>query len=216
MRIGKTKKIYLVWFLIFLAWSIYRVSGTWPEWVDELIVKPLIFVLPILWLVVVKEKRSLVSLGLTFKNFFKEIYIGVGIGLLFASEGFLVNYIKYHTFSFVPIGALASVGLIPFLIFSVATSISEEILGRGYVYSRLYEGNHNQFKSAVIASFLFLLLHIPILFTRLNLMGMSLIVYLVSIFLLGVTNSYLYTYRKSLVVPILIHIFWNATVALYL
>lgn len=216
MNVSKTKTIYLLWFVIFLVWSIYRVSTHFPEWIDEIVAKPVVFVLPVLWWVLLKERGSFASIGLTFKNFFKEIYIGLGIGLLFGAEGVLVNFLKYGTFSFVPIAAVSSVGLFPFLIFSVVTSISEEILGRGFVYGRLYEENKGQLKSALIASFLFLLLHIPILFTKLNLMGPSLIVYLVSVFLLGLTNCYLFSIRKSLVVPILVHIFWNATVALYL
>ena len=144
------------------------------------------------------------------------MYLGLGIGIFFGLEGLIVNLVKYGTFSFFPIAAVSSVGLMPFLLFTVFTSVSEEILGRGFVYSRIAESEKNQFRAIMIASFLFLLLHIPILFTQLNLSGGSLIVYLASIFILGVTNSYMFSIRKSLVIPILIHIFWNATVALYL
>lgn len=216
MNVDKTKKVFLIWFLVFLSWSVYRASVKLPEWADEAIVKPLIFVLPVIWWVKFKEKRSLDSIGLASKNFFKDLYLGLGIGILFAVEGFLTNFLKYGTFSFAPIGAFAGVGMIPFLVLSLFTSVSEEILGRGFVYGRLHELNKNQFKAAFVSSFLFLLLHLPILFTRLNLMGLSMVVYLVSVFLLGITNCYLYSYRGSLTVPILVHIFWNATVALYL
>ncbi|MBI4067278.1 CPBP family intramembrane metalloprotease [Candidatus Gottesmanbacteria bacterium] len=216
MNVGKTRSVYLIWFGIFLVWSIYRAWFKLPEAIDELVVKPLIFVLPVIWWVKYREKRKLESIGITGRNFFQEIYIGVGIGVLFALEGLVANYFKYGTWSFAPLAALSSVGLMPFLLYSLFTSVSEEILGRGFVYGRLQEGAKDQLKPAIVASFLFLLLHIPIIFTRLNLVGVSLVVYIVSIFLLGVTNSYLYSYRKSLVVSILVHIFWNATVALYL
>lgn len=216
MNVKQVKKVYVIWFLILLVWSIYRVYFKLPEWVDEIIVKPLIFVLPVIVWVIYQEKRRLESIGLSFRNFFKEIYIGLGIGVLFGLEGLVVNYVKYGVFSFVPLFALSSVGLLPFLLFSLSTSVSEEILGRGFVFGRIFEAEKNLFKSAVISSFMFLLLHIPILFTRLNLMGGAAVVYLVSIFILGLTNSYLYSYRKNLVVPILVHLFWNATIALYL
>lgn len=84
------------------------------------------------------------------------------------------------------------------------------------MYKRLYKTTKNQFGSAATSSFLFLLLHVPILFTRLHLTGTSLLVYPISIMLLGITNSYVYSLRGSLVLPILIHAFWNMTVALYL
>ena len=68
----------------------------------------------------------------------------------------------------------------------------------------------------MIASFLFMLLHFPIMFTRLHLTGSALLFYPLSIFLMGVTNSYLYTLRGNLLLPILLHAFWNMTVSLYL
>lgn len=216
MNVKKTRYIYILWFLIFIVWTIYRMKGTFPEWVDEIGIKPGVFVLPVFAWVLLKERRTLSSIGLTLKNFFHEIYLGLGIGALFGAEGVVVNFIKYGTFSFVPTLAIASFGIFPFLIYSLSTAFAEEVLGRGFIYGRLYEANKNQLKSALIASFLFLLLHIPILFTQLNLAGPSLLVYVLSVFLLGITNCYLYGVRKSLVVPILIHIFWNATVALYL
>jgi len=217
LSVNKSKSIYLIWFGIFLVWIFYRVTFKFPEWVDELIVKPLVFVGPVIWFVKTREKRGPESLGFSRKNLFSDLYIGVGIGLLFAIEGFLANFIKYGNFSFVPINALTSVGLIPFLVLSLVTAISEETLGRGFLYNRLFEEGRNQFGAAIISSVLFLLLHVPILFVQLNLTGGSLVVYLISVFLLGVTNCYLFTFRGNrLTVPILVHLFWNATVALYL
>ncbi len=216
MKIMQDKRVYIVWFVIFIVWTIYRAFFRFPEAVDELIVKPLIFIAPVLYFVLFVEKNTLESIGLTAKNLFREIYLGLGIGVFFAIEGLLVNLVKYGTFSFLPIAAVSSVGLTLFLLFTLFTSVSEEILGRGYVYSRIAASEANQFKAIIIASFLFLLLHVPILFTQLNLTGASLVIYLSSIFILGVTNSYMFSIRKSLVIPIFIHIFWNATVALYL
>jgi len=216
MKIMQDKRVYIVWFVIFIVWTIYRAFFRFPEVVDELIVKPLIFIAPVLYFVLFVEKNTLESIGLTAKNLFREIYLGLGIGVFFAIEGLLVNLVKYGTFSFLPIAAVSSVGLTLFLLFTLFTSVSEEILGRGYVYSRIAASEANQFKAIIIASFLFLLLHVPILFTQLNLTGASLVIYLSSIFILGVTNSYMFSLRKSLVIPIFIHIFWNATVALYL
>ncbi|MBI2611125.1 CPBP family intramembrane metalloprotease [Candidatus Gottesmanbacteria bacterium] len=217
MNVKESKQVYILWFVIFIVWSLFRVSFRLPEWVDELLVKPLVFVGPVVWYVYFRERQGIGTLGLSRKNLFHDLYLGIGIGLLFALEGFIANYIKYGNFSFAPILAISGVGLLPFLGLSLATSVSEEILGRGFIYSRLNQEYNNQFKAAFISSVMFLLLHIPILFTQLSLTGPSLIVYLISVFLLGVTNSYLFTLRgNSLVVPILVHLFWNATVALYL
>lgn len=212
-------KVFLVWFVIFLVWTFYRASLFLPENIDEFLIKPLIFVLPVLAVVLIQEKKGLNELGLlpSPKDFFTDLYIGVVIGIFFAAEGLLVNYLKYGNFSFAPIMASRLYGGIGmFFLINLATSLWEEILARGYLYTRLFKLNKNQFWAAFTSSFLFLLLHIPILFTRLHLSGTSLLVYPISILLLGITNSYIFSLRGSLTLPILIHAFWNMTVALYL
>lgn len=212
-------QVFGVWFIIFLVWAFYRAKFFLPETVDEFLIKPLVFVLPVLYVVIIREKKRLADLGLvpSPKNFFLDLYLGVLIGILFVVEGLLANFLKYGQFSFAPILAVkVSGGIVSFLIINLATSFWEEILARGYLYNRLYQITKNQFGAAFTSSFMFLLLHIPIMFTRLHLMGASLLVYPVSILLLGITNSYLFTLRGSLILPILIHTFWNMTVALYL
>lgn len=212
-------QVFVVWFIIFLLWTFYRAGFYFAETTDEFFIKPLIFVLPVLYVVLVREKKKLSDLGLGggLKELSTDIYIGVVIGVLFALEGLMINYLKYGRFSFSPILATRiGQGMGLFFLINLATSIWEEILGRGYLYQRLYKLSNNQFWAAFTSSFLFLLLHVPILFTRLHLSGTSLIVYPVSILLLGITNSYIFSLRGTLVLPILIHAFWNMTVALYL
>lgn len=212
-------QVFGVWFIIFIIWAFYRAHFHFPEWMDEFIVKPFVFVLPILFIVLVREKKKLGELGLAPKkrDFFLDLYIGVVIGILFALEGLLINFLKYGKFSFLPLGAVAlSGGILPFLMVNLATSVWEEILGRGYLFKRLYQVSQNQWWAAVSSSFLFLLLHIPIMFTQLHLTETSLIVYPISIMVLGIANCYLFAFRGSLTLPILIHTFWNMTVALYL
>lgn len=212
-------QVFIVWFVIFLIWTFYRAVFFFPEGVDEFFVKPIVFALPVLYIVLAKEKKKLKDLGLSPKPnaFFNDLYIGVVIGVLFALEGLLMNYFKYGKFSFAPILSVkVTGGLGIFFLINLATSLWEEILGRGYMYQRLYKISKNQFWAAFTSSFLFLLLHIPILFTRLHLTGTSLLVYPLSILLLGITNSYIFSLRGSLTLPILIHTFWNMTVALYL
>lgn len=213
------RQVFIVWFVIFLAWAFYRVKFNLPENIDEFLIKPLIFVLPVIYIVIVREKKKLAELGIAPKpkDFFLDLYIGVAIGILFALEGLLVNFFKYGQYNFAPIFAVkVSGGIVWFLILNGVTALWEEILGRGYLYGRLYKTTKHQLWSALVSSFLFLLLHVPIMFTRLHLLGVSLLVYPLSIMLLGITNSYLFTYRKSLTLPILIHTFWNLTVSLYL
>ena len=215
----KKRAVFLVWFVIFIIWSVYRAYFNFPEWIDELVVKPVIFAFPIFYLVLIREKGDLSDLGLkpSPKEFMTDLYFGVFLGALFALEGLGANYLKYGNFSFSPSQALkVTSGVGVFFLLNLMTSVWEEILGRGYLYLRLYKITNNQFSASVTSSFLFLLLHIPIMFTRLHLTGSSLIIYPISILLLGITNCYLFSLRGSLTLPILLHAFWNMTVALFL
>jgi hypothetical protein len=99
---------------------------------------------------------------------------------------------------------------------SLATAISEEVLSRGFVFGRIYEKTKNLPYSAFMGSILFILLHVPILVTSNHLTGMTLVLFFVTDFVLAFANSMLYATTGSLVAPILVHIFWNMTVALYL
>ncbi len=207
--------IYRVWAWTLLVWSLYRYFVRLPEWADEFIFKPLVFVVPVIWYVTNVEKRALSSIGLTFNNFFKSIYIGLGFGEIFAVEGFLAHLFKYGRIEVNPIAVFQQYGFF-LLVMSMATAFSEELLSRGFVFNRLYEKTNNLTRAALIGAVLFLCLHVPILVTINKLTGMTLVLFFVTDFILAVANSMLFAMTGSLIAPILVHIFWNMTVALYL
>lgn len=207
--------VYRLWGWILLVWSLYRYFFKLPEWVDELIAKPLVFVLPVLWYVAKKEKQHLDSLGITSKRLFTSLYIGLGFGLVFALEGLAANAIKYGGIKANPIAAFQQYGFL-LIILSLATAFSEELLSRGFIFKRIYEKTKNLPYASLISTVLFVALHIPILVTTLKFQGLTLILFIATDFVLGMANSLLFYNTGSLVAPILVHIFWNMTVALYL
>lgn len=207
---------YRVWGWIVITWALYRYFFRLPEWVDEFIFKPMIFVLPVLWYVKNREKKPFASLGLTTKNLFTSIYIGLGFGFVFALEGLAANAIKYGKIEIVPIAAFEEYGLGMLILLSAATAFSEELLSRGFVFSRLIEGKRGLFYAALVSTLMFVVLHIPILAFSLKLQGMALLLFFVTDFILGFANALLFYNTGSLVAPILVHVFWNMTVALYL
>jgi len=213
--VSSVTSIFRLWAWILLAWCLYRYFFKLPEWADEFIAKPLVFVAPVIWYVRRKEKQSLATLGLTRRNFFTSVYIGLGFGVVFALEGLATHVIKYGKLDVAPIAAFGQYGFF-LIILSLATAFSEELLSRGFVFNRLFEKTKNLAYSSVVSSVMFMLLHVPILVTTTKLQGMTLILFFVTDFVLAVANSLLYYNTGSLVAPILVHIFWNMTVALYL
>lgn len=210
------ESVYRIWAWILLIWSLYRYFLRLPEYLDELLFKPLVFLGPVLWYVRKIEKRSLASLGLTMKKFFPSVYIGLGIGLLFAVEGLAANALKYGKVNINPIVAIQQYGLVLLLVLSVVTAFSEEVLSRGFLFQRIHEKSRNLFSALFISAVLFILLHVPILVTSLKLQGFTLVLFFVTDFVLSLANGLLLYQTGSVVAPLLVHVFWNMTVALYL
>jgi membrane protease YdiL (CAAX protease family) len=205
-----------LWAWILLLWSLYRYFLTMPEWVDELIAKPIVFVLPVLYYVFKKEKLGWKSLGITSDKIFTSIYIGLGFGMMFAVEGVVANSLKNGTLTINPITPLKIYGLIPLLLLSLATAFSEELLSRGFIFSRVLDLTKRFGYATAVSVILFVLLHIPILVTTNRLQGSALILYFITNALLAFINCVIFGKTKSLVAPILVHVFWNMTMALYL
>lgn len=208
--------IFHIWGWIVIIWALYRYFFHLPEWADEFVFKPLVFAFPVIWYVKAREKRSLESVGITGKNIFTSIYIGLGFGFVFALEGIFANAIKYGRLQILPNTPFEELGIGLMLLFSLATAFSEELLSRGFVFTRLMEKTKNLPYASLVSSAMFVFLHIPILVTGLKLHGVTLALFFVTDFVLAVSNSLLLYNTRSLVAPILVHIFWNMTVALYL
>jgi len=210
------ERIYQLWGWILLAWSLYRYFFVLPETLDEFLFKPLLFLAPVFYFVRFVEKRPWSSIGLHAQNLFRNIYIGIGFGLLFAVEGIAANFIKYGRIQLQPIAAFTQYGLLLMIALSFATALSEEILNRGFLFNRIAEKKRSVAYAAVISTLLFVLLHVSILVTSLKLQGTALVIFFATDVIIGLTNSLLYYNTGSLVTPVLVHAFWNMAVAMYL
>ena len=215
-EVTTTQKALNLWAIILIVWSIYRANLKMPDWFDEFLAKPLIFILPVYYYITKIEK----------KNFFKEIYIekkqvikdlliGLGIGLVFIVGAILGNYIKYKKFVLFST-PISPQNIVLFILIALATGISEEILSRGFVLKKLYEESKNIFTSSFFASLLFFFLHVPILFTNIKITGGLLPLFMLTDISLSLVLSFVFLSRKSLVLPILIHAFYNLAITLFI
>ena len=59
--VSYTQKVLNVWAVILILWSIYRAKLALPEWFDEFIAKPLIFILPVYLFIRKVEKGNFFS-----------------------------------------------------------------------------------------------------------------------------------------------------------
>ncbi len=217
-QISPTQKVLNVWAVILIIWSLYRIQFSYPDWFDEFIAKPIIFIGPVIWYIVKSEKKPFFSsVWLDKKKAIKDIYLALIVGLLFFVTSFIPIFIKTGSLTFFGSDSIQYWNRFIFsLPIMIATALSEEILSRGLVLKTLYMESKNILSSTFIASILFFILHIPILFTNLMLSGYLLILFMITNLILSFANSFIYIGRRSLVLPILIHALFNLTLFLAL
>lgn len=210
---SRTQQILNVYGVILIVWSIYRWKLAMPAWFDEFIAKPIVFAVPIWWIIVkIEAKPFFEDIWLTTKKLRGDLAYGLSLGAVFLISALFAQFTKNGGID------LSIVKTHTFLIsacIALATAISEEILTRGFILKRFYEESKNIYTASFNASLLFLVLHIPVLFTVPGLRGSLLILLLTTDFILSLINSFVFIDRKSLLAPILIHALYNAAILLY-
>lgn len=215
-KISPTQKALNLWAIILIIWSIYRANVKMPEWFDEFIAKPLVFILPVFYYIKnVDKKGFFVSLWIKPKQLINDLALGLGIGGVFFVTALFANYIKFHRI-FSLSATFTAQNIILVVVMALATGISEEILSRGFVLKKLYEESKNIYTSSFFASILFFFLHVPILFTNARITGNTLILFMATDLILSLVNSFIYLDRKSLVLPILIHAMYNLALTFFI
>lgn len=206
------RAVYLAVYLL-IVWGFYRFLFKLPDEVEELIVKPILWLLPVFYLVKL-ERKGLESVGITFKNLFPAVYYALGLGAFFVIEAIIVNFLKYGgEFNLgANIGALP---LLPALGLSFTTAISEEITFRGYIFTRVLGFVKSEIWSNLLTSLFWAMIHVPvtIFVWKLN-FGASL-VYLLLTTMFGVGSAFVYARTKNVVSPILLHVLWQWPIILF-
>lgn len=216
-KISSTQRTLNAWAIVLLIWSIYRYyfKTSLPIWFDEFIAKPTVFLLPIYYYIRHYEKgKFFEGVDLKIRDLKGDLGIGLFFGLIFFLTGIGSLIIKKHTvWPFPPIGP---VEIISCVVLAFASSFTEEILSRGFVLKRLYEESKNMITSSFFASFLFFFLHVPILFTNDKIWGGMLLQIMITDIVLSLAVSIIYLQRRCVIVPIMIHAFYNVSLYLFL
>jgi len=204
-HLEKTLNIYGI---ILIVWSLYRFyfKTTQPLWFDEFIAKPAIFVLPVWYFVSRYEKKPFLE-GLSIKT--KSPLLDIAAGLLIGAVFFVISAFR----------AISHTGISPQIIYwvgiALASSITEEIVSRGFILNRLFDNDKNIILSSVYASILFFFLRVPILFVENKLSGQVLVQALLTNFILSLVISLLFLKRRSLPFAIAIHFMYALSFYLF-
>lgn len=207
----KNVTIYSTYLVI--IWSFYRFLFQFPSQIEELVIKPILWLIPIFYLVFQKERLGLSSLGFTFRNLFPAIYFSIALGAIFALEGLLTNYLKYGSFNFAAnIGSLplmASLGL------SFATSFSEETAFRGYIFNRLWSVMKSELPANLVTTILWTGVHVPIAFFVWKLSLSAGLIYLGLTAIFGLGSAFIFARTKNVWGSIFLHVLWEWPIVLF-
>lgn len=206
------KNIFVFSCYILVVWGFYRFLFKLPDEVEELVVKPIIWLFPLVF-VLKRERLSLSSLGFTFKNLFPSIYLSIALGSVFVMEALLINFVRYKGFNFG-----ANLGDLPFatsLGLSFATALSEETVFRGYVFNRLWYVLKNEWSANVITSLVWAMIHVPVTFFVWKLNMGAAIVYLILTTIFGIGSAFVFARTKNILSSILLHVLWEWPIILF-
>lgn len=208
--IVKNVTIYAAYLII--VWAFYRFLFQFPDDVEELIIKPVIWLLPLFYFVR-KERQGLSSLGITFKNLFPAIYLSLGLGSLFVVEGLLTNYLKYGNLNF---GAnIGSLPIMSSLGLSFATAFSEETAFRGYIYGRLVSVMGGEWAPNLIQTIAWTAIHVPIAFFIWKYTLPQALVYLLITAIFGIGSAFIFGRTKNVFGSIFLHVLWEWPIILF-
>jgi len=209
-----SQKVLNLWGVILIIWAFYRLKLKMPEWFDELIAKPVVFVLPVYYFITkIEEKDFFSSLKWSFKSIKKDFLISCFISLIFLITIIFANWFRHKDIGFLKQG-INQAAFFYIIFISLAGAISEQILSTGFVFQRLYQESKNFYQTAFFNAILFFFLHVPLRFAIPSLAGSQLIFLMLTDIFLSLLNSYFFLSYKSLNLPIFIHAFYNIIIAL--
>lgn len=203
------KALLIIYCLILIAWTIYHGSTSFPEYVDELLAKPIIWTFPV-FIVMFLKKIRFSSLNFSTPTS-RVILISLISGILLVLLQIIPNSLKG------PIHLKIGLGFQPFilLIFSyLGTAVSEEILFRGFLLQQIRQ-RFSAFVSVTLTSLMFSIIHIPILLLANHLISFDLIIGMYVIFASGVIFGALFLYNKTLWSPIIAHFILDVLLSIF-
>lgn len=197
---------------LLIVWGFYRFLFQLPETVEELFIKPIVWLAPV-FVLLNKEKLGLSSLGFTSENLFPAVYYALGLGAIFAIEALIINIVKYGGINFG-----ANLGNLPFttsLGLSFATAFSEEVTFRGYLFNRVWYVLRNEWTANLLTSFVWAAIHAPITFFvwKLDLGAALLYLFLTTLF--GIGSAFVFARTKNIFSSILLHVLWEWPIILF-
>ena len=197
---------------LFILWALYRTFFQFPEWVDEIFVKAVVFGGPA-FLYARRVMGGQDKLGLSVKNFWCGMYFGLFIGGLYGFVGVLRSLM--HGVHIEPIPLFSSSAFWYQFFLAIMTAWWESLFFFGYIMNALKEEYRLPEVASVIGAMLvFVVFHAPL---RILLGGWSAVTFsqlaILGIFAVG--QSILFLRTRSIFSVTLSHALWGMVLLVY-
>lgn len=211
-RMRDLHRVMWVYTIVFIIWGLYRLLFPINVWIEETLLKFVVFGLPTFWVVIHLEKKRLEDLGMTTKGLLVSIYFGLLFGLWLASFGNVVSFLSSGSLGFNP--DLTVLDFRDLMILGLFTAFWEELLFMGYMLPRVVKDLKSEIGAIVFVALLFALLHAPVNLVQ-DATWQQVLIRVFLIFTLGFGNGVLYLRFKNLAAPIFAHLAWGSVIYLF-
>ena len=207
--------------LILVVWGFYRLLFRFPVWVEELFLKPLVFIVPVVYRLLQMKGKSweerLESVGIVKENWFLGLAFGLALGVFYLFVGRVGLVLRGGGIVGPPAGGLGAVPQQPIAVLglALATALSEELVFIGYILLRLNEFWKHEWRSVLLTALMFGFIHLPILVFGYRLPMGTVLTQFVLVFLLGVGNGVVMLRVRNLLAPVISHTLWGMAVLLF-
>lgn len=208
--------LFRVYVYVLLVWGFYRVLFRLPVAVEELGLKPILF-LGLVWWSVRREGlrggEAWRSVGMAWKNLFAALAFGLSLGVFYLFVGRLGQF-----FRFGEVGSPYGASLpepVTVVLLALATAVSEQVLFMGYLLPRLQHEWKNEWLTTTVVAVMFAVLHLPVLVFYYRLGVAAVFGQFLLSFILAFGNSVLMLRLRNVAAPILSHALWGMAVLLF-
>ncbi len=215
-RIELIRRTLVVYATLFILWGLYRLLLRLPLFIEEMIIKPFIFLPPALSVIEGEDRRPgklLRAFGFHKSGIVLSIYLGLTLGVSY----FLAVGLGRLVFSGREVFGILHISgyqLITVIVISIATAVWEQMIFSGFFLLRFQRVLNDEWRSVTLTAVLFTLLHLPILVLDGSFRPLFVVIQLVLIFLVGFGNAVLMLRTKNVIAPILSHAFWAVALQL--
>lgn len=199
------RDILLLYFVIFALWTGYRFFFSFPESFDEFVAKPLLWLLPLVFL----RKDFIKNTVKTIKiNISQNIIMGLFVGIIYFLLYTFLNSFRNGLPTFNPLHYSYKQIYLQ-LIIAISTGLIEEIVFRRYFLEESLAIFNDRIYANLFVTLLFSLIHLPVIIFVYKQSFAEAITYLSILSISGFIYGLVYLHKRSLTASTVTHAVWN-------